>query len=363
MPESLHQRVVMRPDLSGGHIRAQIDTLLVERAGERRSDGFIHFCHRLAVAYLKGKTASGRFDARRYGIAVEDFAFDAIAELFRRDEAGNFVEWLTYFSRQRPVSALTDDELFVAVRRIVLSSVNNRIFRVFGEFEPVQAKIARNVKLALKRHPLLLLKEVSGEHLVLLRRAVHNEGRLPEVAPETIDAWFTGRVSAASTLRDILDCVSSLLEERPFYRSAVHLFPLVRSIGMVYGRGYVNETASIEEPAFAPHEMRKIVDAVVMKARAHGSSAYVERGKLTASEFQAHVLALQAILFREYGLDGVEQESYFALLKRQLPALTREKYTKRHRVVLEYLAKLAKSEVETMVRRDLNSAEESGCHK
>jgi hypothetical protein len=363
MPDSPYPSSVSRAILSGEHIRSQIETVLQDCARQRRVDGFIHFCHRLAVAYLKGKTASGRFDARRYGITVEDFAFDAIAELFRRDEAGNFVEWKAYFSRLGPASALTGDELYVAIRRIVLSSVNNRIFRVFGEFEPVQAKVARNVKLALKKHPLLVLKEVSGEHLVLLRRVPHETGMLPEVAPETIDAWFTGRVSAASTLRQILDCVSSLLEDRPFYRSAVHLYSLVRSIGMVYGRGYAPETASIEEPAFAPHEMRKIVDAVVTRSRAHGFPAYVERGKLTASEFQAHVLALQAILLREYGLDGVEQESYFVLLKRQLPALTKEKYARRHRVVLEYLAKLAKSEVEKMVRKDLNSAEESRCHK
>jgi len=274
-----------------------------------------------------------------------------------------FVDWQKYFFRLRPVGTLTDDELFVAVRRIVLSSVNNRIFRVFGEFEPVQARIARNVKLALKRHSLLVLKEMSGEHLVLLRRLSHGTGMLPEIPPEIMDAWFTGRVSAASKLREILDCVAALLEDRPSYRSAVHLFPLVRSIGMVYGRGHTPETTSSEEPLLAPYEMRSIVDAVVAKARCHGARAYVARKKLSPSEFEAHVKAVQAILLREYGLDGVEDESYFHLLRRQLPGLTKQKYAHRHRVVLEYQAKLAKTEVQDMVRRDIDSAEEAVCHK
>ena len=50
---------------------------------------FVNVCHKMAVAYLRVKSSNGKFDAARFGLTIDDFAYDAIAELFGRDTSSD----------------------------------------------------------------------------------------------------------------------------------------------------------------------------------------------------------------------------------------------------------------------------------
>jgi len=65
----------------------------------RSTTELVNFCHRMALAYLHVKAANGHFDASRFGLTINDVAYDAIADVFQRDASGCFVVIRSFVER------------------------------------------------------------------------------------------------------------------------------------------------------------------------------------------------------------------------------------------------------------------------
>ena len=78
----------------------------------------VKLCHKMAVAYLRTKIFSNRYSEKRFGVNIDDLAFDVIADIFARDNNGNFVVIHKYFRQLGDISVLSDDELFAGFAQI-----------------------------------------------------------------------------------------------------------------------------------------------------------------------------------------------------------------------------------------------------
>jgi hypothetical protein len=82
--------------------RQLIQAALAEAPATGEVIRLIDLCHKMASACLQAKVCSGRFQPNLAGLSIRDFALDAIAELFARDNAGRFKELRRYFESMGP---------------------------------------------------------------------------------------------------------------------------------------------------------------------------------------------------------------------------------------------------------------------
>ena len=345
----------MRSEAPYRPIRQVLERSLGEVPDAGATGNLVHICHSMAVAYLRIKEACGDLTSGRFGLTKSDVAFDAIAELFQRGPAGGYVVLLEYFRVIGPAASLTEDELLTALRRLVFSAVNQRIFRMYRESDPSLAKLIRNIKLTLKDHRSVRLKEHSGGAVIVPSGGrVPRNAHLPEIPPEFLRMEVLDRVKADSTLRRMLGAVGEALREQTGYRRMVTLIGAALMIRSVYADGASAAPAEELPPAVSNEEILGMISAVLKNVEKTCLVKYVGRSKLTRREADAVLAAVGDILAAEFTHGAVPpRTSYFEMLKKRLPRLERGEYGDKFRTVTEYLSRIARNGVKTLLKREL----------
>jgi len=312
----------------------------------------IDFCHKSALAYLKAKMARGRFDINKFGIRLEDYALDAIAELFAKDEHDRFEVLCRYLRSMEDIRNMPPDDVEGAMRRLVFSAVNQHVFRSMGEFDSGLAKIIRNCKVNLRNHPVATLQEHRGTQMVSPRRATDLLLTHPFMPPEFLELELRTRVPPCSSVPEILTALVQSLKEQKSYARMVPLIQLSLTIRTMYGSEVSLPSSEIPDDGLSRQEIETMIAEIVKVVGERHGRPYMDRGRLSAYEMQAHIHALQSVL-TETCFDGREGLSFFEMLRQSLPNVTREEYRSRHRVVFEYLVRLAKAELKEMALKEL----------
>lgn len=304
----------------------------------------VHRCHSMALAYLRVKERSGSLSTAHSGIAVEDMAFDAIADLFRRTPQGSYIELQTYFRRADPSGTLTENEIQTVLRRLVFSAVNHYLFRSYREQDPALAKIIRNIKLALKRHPAMFLTEQCGLQVLSPVDADPDSPPLHLQEPELLAPLFHQRVSVRSSIQEMIGVLSDLLRDGDAHHGALPLIEAALLVRDVYHHEIPVATDPGTPHALLERDLRSIISTVMDLIGRSAAATYLSTGKLTGHQTNAHLRAVRDILTEEFiGSDGLFT-SYICHLRKHLGALTDDEYRQGHRVILEYLARSAKRE-------------------
>ncbi len=316
---------------------------------QRHLTSFINLCHKMAVAYLRVKITSGRFDVRRLGLDIDDFAFDSIADLFRRDVDGSFPELCRYFDT---AGILDDSALTNHLRRLVFSAVNHRIFRSYTETDPSLAKIIRNIKLALKEHPTLALHSHLGETVIVLRDGSAMHSRLPRIASELFAPDFHERVRGHRSLHSILDVLASLLSELDGYCQMISMYEVAELVRSVYASDVGQATSILAEPSISEDELCAMVEEAAAHLKDHVQTSYVNKSKLTEQEGRALIETVRDILTEDFIGQNGEASSFFEITRTHIPDLAQDDYRSRYRVILEYLTKLARNEMRDKLKKE-----------
>lgn len=300
-------------------------------------------CHQIALIYLRQKAKTGRLRFIAGGMSREDFATDAIAELFQRDEQGRFVKFIPYF-HELDWEHKSEEELLAAMRRLVFGKVNQSVCRFYREADPSLGKLLRNLKIAVKASPRFLLVHKAGEAWLSLA-AEETPARLPVMPPEFLEAHLMSRLRGEPDVKQILALLAEILAEQETYRKG---FPLT-GLALIIRSTFTNLHVALEQESnghehFAPDEIVQMIaiSAATTKSRMHAS--YVGKNKVEASTFAAYFVAIQEALGDEYIHANGISKTYFEHLRRHLPQLAHENYRKHHRCHFEYLAKLTRKE-------------------
>jgi hypothetical protein len=317
---------------------------------------FVNLSYKIALSYLRTKYSYGAHIQERYGISVEDMAYDSIAELFSRDDNGNFNELKRYFNKLGNLSAILDDELFANLRRLVCSAVNVRFFKSYGEQNPILSKILRNVKNTLKQHPSVKLIVYQEENFIVSTECNDLLKDFPLIPNELLSADFYPRINSKTSLREMLTIVGDIINCQTGYRKMVNLLDVATLICQAYltDAFWKMDSADISpDQKLLLDDLKLIAKQTVIDLKNQHSSKYIDKEKLTRDELNSIFSAVEDILLLQFGMDGNEIESYYIVLSKHLTTLDKQIYATKYRTILEYFAKTAKKEMSNVLKNEV----------
>ncbi len=340
--------------MSGPHytdidLCAVIPALCGGTVSERDTAAFARVCVRLSIATLMFLQSRGYriMDESGGGPSVEDTAADAVADLFERDAAGEYVRFRRYFSPHLEKTA-SDAEWLVLLRRLVTRRVQQALSRVFRERDPEGARIRRGLKIAALKHGRWKLETTFGRQWIRLDHGMirPETGGLSLLQDGHLSALACGRFNPRDTLPVILDKLSDFLIEHPELTARIELNDAMRLV-----RGYrkAAERADVplsSDPPLSPDLIQAIEsgrDSLFLKIERD----YRAKGKLDGKEAEAFRLALSDMV--EDVLAGDPPGPYFEYLRVRLQGLDEERYRTQLRTKFEYMAKLLKQKIERAV--------------
>jgi hypothetical protein len=321
--------------------------LLSDRPATADVNLFIEHCRRIAVAYLRRRSRLGRLRLDQFDLSEEDLALDCLADLFRRDEAGAFVQLRAYAGAIN-WERLDGPGLEIAVRRLVFSAVNEGLFRRYRENDPVVGRFIRTLKRHVKRHDALVLTRERAVLMVALREAEPARFARAQMPGEVLEAFLHGSFDARTSVPSALVALTELFQSHADYAPRIALSDLALSIRSVLVRRSAadppDEQAASE--SIERSDMRDLAGAHVERALEEvedGMRAlYVEKRAIPPALYGAYFQAIRDILTAQF-VDGDDANvSFRSALDRYVGGLSSKEYRRQHQAVLEYLINLTK---------------------
>jgi hypothetical protein len=312
---------------------------------------FVQLCYLISRPHIIRKVRSGKLDLSILGISGDDAVYDCLADVFRRDATGKFVEIDTFFQREveDPASA-SGESLLVQLRRLVIGKVNNNLVRLYSEADPALGKILRNIKLALT--PESGLEQVPRFNEACLApagidRLAHN----PPFTFEALRGAAAGVILIHDQVPEMLRKLRTLLVEQQRFQRIVPMVWAGLVFKEIYTLGWEPADEAVDlDDAVETDRLNALVEKICGQLNAQLRKTYVETGKLTEGLLEGYCCALRKVLQGSYLDQHLDGSTFYEYLREHFPELTRESYRKEHKATLEYIVKLGKSRLREELR-------------
>lgn len=331
--------------------------ILIKRAirGDSvQEEALVKLCIDIAEAYLRTKINKHSFLINLAAPSLRDFAIDCIAELFERKEHKLIVfqKWISEDELQHGA----DSKLFIQIRRLVFSKVNDHIFGTYKDYDPSLSKIIRNIKRVLKENGIQDL-EISSNGKYVCLESPHNSA--PDIPIEILRIKFSTRCSEVSSTVEALEqlrFVFEMMEDE--YNCRVHITAFALILRQFYTALQDDEVSSFEsvELEYLNGELNEILKEAVEKTRNDLHSNYVIKNKINEGDYFGYFYAVQVILESEYKETVHSGKSYYDQFVLYFEHITNEEYRNNHRKYLEYFVKLTKQRFLKIIKNENNSA-------
>lgn len=329
-------------------------TFLQALQGDRKQERIlVNQARAIAMAYLRTQKKR-HFKLIEFTTGnIEDYALDAIADLFHRSnkELVKLKKW----SVEREVFDLNESEAFIEFRKLIFTEVNDFIFSSYRKKDATLSKIIRNIKRALVENDVdgLIFNRTSG--LISLSTNGHHNRK--SISLQRLEIALATKLNEVKNIVDALEKVRTLLEENEHENPSVSLNDLCISIRNLSIR--VNEIELEENPTllFATSELEVFLDEALNNVKANLYNSYVLKNKLTLEEFAVYFMCVYNILRSNFITEDEAYSSYFEFLNCLIENLTPDEYKQKHRVILEYFVKKCRVEFIHLLSNELKSAE------
>ena len=331
-------------------IKNIIASTLSEKPDRHAVNELVDECYRLALAYLQKKARSGYLLPHLFGLTLEDLALDCFADLFQRDEEGNFNLLHQYFNSVEWKDE-NDHDVYIVLRRLIFSKVNEGLFRRYREADPTLAKIIRNIKDAVKADANLYLTRYNGSAWLILGEEGTEMNNLPIAPVEVLEAHLISYLCRSASSHELVSSFIKFIDEQPYYCNGYPVTGFAQAIRAAYV--HVGETATVvEEPdqLLRPEEVEQAIQHATQKVQSVMHESYVKKGKVCLSTFETYFKTVQDILTSQFVRDANPVGSYFDALQTYIPGLSRGSYSSEHRNILEYITKLSRSQLLVYLR-------------
>jgi hypothetical protein len=259
---------------------------------------FVQLCYSLALPLVRKKIALGKLNLDSVGLKEADVVYDCLADLFRRDEKGDFPQIRTFFDHQIDrFESRSDEESLASLRGLVFGKVNNNIIRIYSEIDPILGRILRNLKLASERTRLFEQVTRFGEVYLI----PCNVDPLFELAPapfEFLQQEFCRVVLIHDNIPEMVKKIYGVLIGQKEFQRAVPLVSTALLFKEIYMPGWETEEVSREPSEETPEVdvVVRIAERVCGKLRAEMHPSYVGNGKRTEEEFERYIRTVKGIL-------------------------------------------------------------------
>jgi hypothetical protein len=344
---------LVRSIISGSYCQAQ----LVQ---------FITLAQKISLSYLKYQEVSGkRISGERVETEteLEDMAIDCIAELFSGDGKGNFPQLIRYYQPKfDETENITDQEVLVLTRRLVVRKTKQELSRIFRERDPEGAKIVRNIKVAIRSSERLHFFRDMGKEFVFFKNglkidesnpkgheaiATYLRKSNPPIPEDYLHTRFINiynpNDSVSNSINKLLKTIYTM-EAYQNFLSIEKVVKLIRSVKFDAFRQRLISEENVPTPLdnLESKEIESFISMVMETIWNKIDAQYMKTGKLTSKKANIYNKALRDVLYDL--IQKKDNSSYFRNLKYYLPELTQREYRQNERSVFEYLAKVAKRE-------------------
>jgi hypothetical protein len=313
--------------------------ILEARDGDVALSKLASISHRMAYAYLCGRKQRGSFGPGWNGLRLSDIAYDCLGDLFQRDESGRACKILAYFGGI-DVDRLSEEELLIYLRRLVVSAVNQRIFRLYQEYDPSLGRILRNMKLAIRTLENFSETERFGEAYICPALCPTLE-HLPEFDRQSLVEHLQTRVSGTERVPELLATLSRFLRHQTERSRMVPLVQLALAFRDLYELKNVRIAQHVEPPSEALIDIEMAISNTCASIKAAALKTYAAKKKISREILDAYIQAIDSALTNRLVHHDPRQSSLYEELRKNMPTLTEAQYRRIHRTRLEYLSKLA----------------------
>lgn len=337
----------MHPALA--NIRPLLQSVLSGSAPRQEVNRLVQCAYQIALIRLRQLMNSHRLHLQSFQISAEGAAFDCLAELFQRDGEGRFVEILDYFGDAAELEALTETEVIHRFEILVFRKLQDGIFRLYRENDPVLSKILRSIKQAVAADAAFVKHERFGQ-LVVSRGTDEPLYDRPEFPPEELEKELFGE-GTGRTVRQLFSSLFIILNRQSAYRRMIPLITAAMIIKrvMVSGRVPVSALSTPEEEMIS-NDIRQIVTTAIGIAMEELRERYVVTGKLRNEDFLRYQHALSRLLIDTFVHNDGTEQSQHDYLRESYGVLSVEEYREQHRSHFEYMIRLAKRRVKEELR-------------
>ncbi len=314
---------------------------------------FVQLCYTLALPLIRKKIILGKLSFETLGMKEADVVYDCLADLFRRNEQNTFVKIESFFQGEG-INLVTcfDEELVTALRRLVFLKVNNNIIRLYSESDPTLGKVLRNIKLAVQKEKLFDEVHRFGETYLLPRGSELFPCSQPWPS-DVLEQRFSRVVLVHDTLLTMLTKLRNLLMGQNEFQRAVPLVPVALMVKKVYAIGWEGdqEIAPSVEGQLEQNDLIDGTERVCKAVEQRMYKSYVSSRKCSEDLFRTYIQTVREILLHSFLDPGHDGLTYFQILRKRMPELTKREYFAKHRKKVEYLAKTAKKEIQRELQR------------
>lgn len=320
------------------NLKETVRTVVSDSPDRREVNALVEICRALAEAFLLGKSSNGML-ATLHGLRINDLAYDCIAELFRVDDRGNYLELQSYFSGVS-INELSDEEVLPHLRRLVFSKVNQGIFRLYSEMDPSLAKILRNVKLAVISMKMFTESERFGE-ACLAPSLADPLTHLPAFDAAEIEGRFGAVTTGRELIPQLLGKLSLLLREQDEYCRVVPLLRVAMLIRKTYeGKQPAQDESDRADATLHLGDVMAVISESCTEIKRKMRPKYVDTGKVEECVLGFYFDVIETEMMSRADGGHTDQANLFTLLRRYLPGMEKDEYHEHHRGRLEYCLRL-----------------------
>ncbi|MBN1541464.1 hypothetical protein JW992_04920 [candidate division KSB1 bacterium] len=327
---------------------------------------FIHLVQKISLSYLKFQQVLGKRivgERMETDLELDDLALDCIAELFSRDEADRFFQLKRYYEPkfcEEPT--LSDAEVLILTRRLVVRKTKQELSRIFRERDPEGAKIVRNIKVSVRNSEKMhLFKEMGRDFIFHSNGLVVTDPRpggnpqlssylrrnCPPIPDDLLMSVFIDVYDPSKSVSLLIKHLFEKLHELDEYQNYVSLDAIVKLVrhakfDLFKERLAAGDVTPTPQDHMESKEIENYIDVVMRMLEDKIRTQYLETGKLSATKTEIYRQALRDVLYDL--IQKKDSSSYFRNLKHYIPTLTQQDYRQQERSVFEYLAKVAKRE-------------------
>lgn len=307
----------------------------------------------MALAYLHTKARMGTLDPARFGMSFEDMATDCIADLFARDETGRFVELAGYLESNAP-DRLSETDAEMALRRIVFGKVSERLFRSYKENDPNLGKVIRNIKDAVTASSQCRLERIGGRLWIIFGADAPLDGDKPVAPSDVFESYVTSALGKLGQTGEAISALEAFLEYHPHYRNGYPVSALAKIVRSSFIRlGAALEDESVPgDDSFTDGEVKDAIEVAIKSVRDKTFSTYVATSKVDPPTFEVYIRTVSDVLASEFVHGTSSQNSHFDIMAVYEPSLSKTDYRRRHRNRVEYMVKLARTNMSQLFAED-----------
>ncbi|MDX1440645.1 MAG: hypothetical protein R3284_12155, partial [Rubricoccaceae bacterium] len=289
-------------------------------------------------------------------VTLEDLALDCVAELFRRDDDGRYVQFENYFD-SATMASKDEAGLQIALRRIVFSAVNEGLFRRYRELDPSLGRMIRTIKRHVNNGgPLELDRDQSMPVLAL--RGIRREGRkLPWMPQDLLEIRLHHSITGDVSVEGVLEVVADVLKDDNEYAPSIPVTEVALAMRSVLTRLHASddegEADNSPEENYESKDLSSVVHSHVTDCTSEVmedmEDLYVNERGVPPSLYRAYFNTARDVLVMKYVDPAAPKESLRVTLCRHIGEISSAAYRKQHQAILEYVVKLTHRQLLTRV--------------